>query len=166
MITVANEYCLFFERAESYQRDEIMDYFRKIAPLLYLKGALLPETIVTDSNMAERFVTEEQWEAIFKALREKFGDTDLYYTHDNNFDSVQASLADNMSDIYQDLKDFIMLYQKNTVPARQNAVALLRDLYRWRWGPALLSALSTVHNIVFRDNIDPGLFPDDIPPWE
>ncbi len=162
MITVANEYCLFFEKAESYGSEQIMEYFRKIAPLIYLKGALLPGTNVTDSRVAERFVTEEQWEGVFKTLREQFGDADVYYEHDHNFDSVQASLSDNMADIYQDMKDFIMLYQRNTLAARQNAVSLLRDLYQWRWGPALLSALGAVHNIVFRENIDPGLFPDDV----
>ncbi len=161
MITVANEYCLFFEKAENYTTEDILTYFHKIAPLIYLKGSLLPATMVADDSAAERYVTEEQWEQIFKALRNHFKAADVYYVHDHNFDSSEASLADNMADIYQDMKDFIMLYQKNTAPARQNAVAQIRDLYKWRWGPATLSALGAIHNILFKEDINPGLFEDD-----
>ncbi len=161
MITVANEYCLFFEKAESYSMIDILNYFHKIAPLLYLKGTLLPSTEATEDSAGERYVTEEQWEQLFKALRKHFKDADVYYIHDHNFDSSEASLADNMADIYQDMKDFIMLYQKNTAPARQNAIAQLRNLYKWRWGPALISALGAVHNILYKDDINPRLFEDD-----
>ena len=161
MITVANEYCLFFEKAEQYKRQDILDYFQKVAPLLYLKGAMLPAVEVSDADAVERYVTEEQWEHIFKALREQFKDIDVYYVHDYNNDSVESSLADSMADIYQDMKDFVMLYQKNTAPARQNAVEQLRDLYRWHWGPIVLSALGAVHQILYKDTIDPDVLDDE-----
>ncbi len=161
MLTVANEYCLFFEKAASYSMHDILNYFHRIAPLLYLKGSLLPVSGMPDTEQGERFVTEEQWEQVFKALREQFRDADVYYVHDHNFDSVEASMSDNMADIYQDMKDFIMLYQKNTTPARQQAIYQLQDLYRWRWGPAILSALGAVHQLLFKENIDPDLFESD-----
>ncbi len=161
MLTLANEYCLFFEKAESYKTPDILEYFRKLAPMLYLKASLLPEIQNVDEESSERFVTEEQWETVFKTLREKFGKTDVYHLHDHNFDSVEASLSDNMADIYQDMKDFVMLYQKNTTPARHNAIANLVNLYAWRWGPALLNALATVHQTVFRDKIDPDILGDN-----
>ncbi len=161
MITVANEYCLFFEKAAQYKRQDILVYFQKVAPLVYLKGAMLPPVEVNDSGAAERFVTEEQWESIFKALREQFQEMDVYHIHDHNQDSAEASLADNMADIYQDMKDFVMLYQKNTTPARQSAVAQLRDLFGWHWGPVTISALGAVHQILFRDTINPDVLDED-----
>jgi hypothetical protein len=161
MLTVANEYCLFFEKAENYESGDILLYFQKIAPLLYLKASLIDPLPVNNDAYNERYVTEEQWEAVFKALREKLGTGDQYYTHDHNFDSVEASLADNFADIYQDMKDFIMLYQKNTEPARHNAIANLTDLFRWRWGPALINALGAVHQLLFKDDISPDLFQNE-----
>ncbi len=161
MVTVANEYCLFFEKAESYDTLDIKSYFQKIAPLLYLKATLLPLIEIDDPSVNERFVTEEQWEYVFKTLRVKFGSHDTYYTHDHNFDSVQASLADNMADIYQDLKDFIMLYQKNTEVARQNAIAQCKDYFTWHWGPSLLNALAAIHQLLYIEHIDPDLLKDE-----
>ncbi len=162
MITVANEYCLFFEQSEKYKRQDILTYFQKVAPLLYLKGTTLPAVQVTDTEVAERYVTEEQWEAIFKNLREQFAEVDVYFTHDHNHDSVETSLADNMADIYQDMKDFVMLYQKNTAPARQNAVEHLRNLFHWHWGPVLLSALGAVHQILHKESINPDMLDDNL----
>ncbi len=161
MLTVANEYCLFFEKAENYKANDILLYFQKIAPLIYLKASLIDSSETGNDAFNERYVTEEQWETVFKVLREKLGSNDQYYIHDHNFDSVEASLADNMADIYQDMKDFIMLYQKNTEPARQNAIANLTDLFRWRWGPALISALGAVHQLLFKDDISPDLFQNE-----
>ncbi len=161
MLTVANEYCLFFEKAESYKASDILVYFQKIAPLLYLKASLLHTLAVNDDEWNERYVTEEEWERIFKALREKFGKHDRYFTHDHNFDSVESSLADNLADIYQDMKDFVMLYEKNKLSARKNAIANLMELFGWRWGPALINALGAVHQILYKEKISPDIFRND-----
>ncbi len=157
MLTVANEYCLFMEQAQSRSKEELLDFFQKIAPMLYLKACLLAPVTPEDESQASRHVTEEQWEDVFKTLREQFGPNDVYHTHDHNHDSVEASLADNMADIYQEMKDFIMLYQKNTFAARENALATLSDTFSWRWGPALLSALHRVHQVLFTEDISPDM---------
>ncbi len=161
MITVAHEYCLFFEQIEKYSAQEIFSYFQKIAPLLYLKGSVLPDTIEPDPDFFERFVTEEQWEAIFKTLREKFGKEDIYFVHDHNFDSEEMSLSDNMADIYQDMKDFVMLYQKAPMQSKACAVAELQRLFENHWGLRITQALTTVHKLLFKDAIDPELLGDE-----
>lgn len=161
MITVAHEYCLFFEQAEKYSAHDIFSYFQKIAPLLYLKGAMLPAGIEAEPEYMERFVTEEQWEVIFKILREKFGEEDVYYVHDHNYDTEEVSLADNLADIYQDMKDFVLLYQKAPLPGKECAVAELQKLFENHWGLRLLQSLTYVHGKIYRDSIDPELFSDD-----
>jgi len=158
MLTVANEYCLFFEDAEKYEPEDILTYFQRMAPLLYLKGSLLPAIEIDDEAFAERFVTEEQWEDIFKTLRHKLNSDDRYYIHDHNYDTQEASLADNLADIYQDMKDFVMLYQKNTLISRQNALMQLKGLFPGHWGPVLINALGAVHRLLNKENIDPAMF--------
>ncbi len=161
MLTVANEYCLFFEKVANYKQEDILNYFHKMAPLLYLKGALLPELPLSNDAHNERFLTEEEWESVFKELREIFGKLDIYYIHDHNFDSVEASLSDNMADIYQDMKDFIMLYQKNIQIARQNAIANLASQFRWHWGTAAIQGLTAVHHLLFKEDISPDILKDE-----
>lgn len=161
MLTVANEYCLFFEKAEKYSRDDILNYFHKIAPLLYLKGSLLPDIEADEDTFGERYVTEEQWEEIFKTLREKFAEEDVYFVHDQNYDTIEVSLSDNLADIYQDMKDFVMLYQKNISFSRENALAQIRNLFYDHWGLRVLDALRAVHKLLFRHKLDPDLFEEE-----
>lgn len=165
MLTVANEFCLFFEDAEKQEVSDILTYFHRLGPLLYLKGSLLPIAEVSDEAFAERFVTEEQWEDIFKTLRDKLGPEERYYIHDHNYDTQEASLADNLADIYQDMKDFVMLYQKNILESRQNAVAQIRSLFPGHWGPLVLQALGAVHRLLYREQIDPDLFEGEADEW-
>jgi hypothetical protein len=165
MLTVANEYCLFFEDAEKYETADILTYFQRMAPLMYLKGSLLQPTEVNDEAFAERYVTEEQWENIFKTLREKLGEREKYYIHDHNYDTVEASLADNMADLYQDMKDFVMLYQKNTLVSRQSALVQVRELFASHWGPIAINALGAVHRLLHKEQIDPDLFDGEEDGW-
>ena len=150
MLTVAHEYCLFFENCEKYSKNDILIYFQRIAALLYLKACLLPDVQVSDEELSERFVTEEQWESVFKALRDKLEKDDLYYTLDQNGDSVEASISDNLADIYQDLKDFVMLYQKGHHHAQENAIAQLQDHFAGHWGPGIIDAMKASHRLLYK----------------
>ena len=38
MLTVANEYCLFLEKAEDYDRQDIIMFLQKVCPLIYIKS--------------------------------------------------------------------------------------------------------------------------------
>jgi hypothetical protein len=148
-LRVAHEYCVFTENAGEKIRKDIYDFFLKIGPLLYLKGELLPEVDPEYPESSERFVTEEEYQEIFNAFRHVFGEDDEYYhvgyEEYNEYEAVKASLSENFTDLYQDLKDFILLFQKNTQSARQNAVHDCRALFETRWGPKVLSSLRYLH---------------------
>jgi hypothetical protein len=153
MLTVANEYCLFIEKAEEIEKEKIFRFLQKLLPLLYLKASLLPDIKVSDESMAEHFVTEEQWEEIFNVLRNKFGKDDQYLFVDlqekTNSDAIAASLAENLSDIYQDMKDFVILYQKPTRSSQENAVKDCRELFETRFGFRMVNALMAIHNLLY-----------------
>ncbi|MEJ2596137.1 MAG: DUF5063 domain-containing protein, partial [bacterium] len=121
MVTVANEYCVYLETAENKSMEGVLKFAGTILPLLYLKGSLLPGVEVEYPEANERFVTEEEWERVFQMLRDKFGATDEFWIidpqHINETEPLKASLAENLSDIYQDMKDFVLLYQKDTLAA-------------------------------------------------
>jgi hypothetical protein len=148
-LRVAHEYCLFAEKASEKNSAETGDFFLKIGPLIYLRGKLLPEITPDYPESSERFVAEEEWQEIFNAYRAVFGQDDEFYTVNyeefNEYEAVKASLSENLTDIYQDLKDFILLYSKNNQAARQNAVYECRKLFETRWGPKVLANLRYLH---------------------
>ncbi|PID93763.1 MAG: hypothetical protein CSA95_06105 [Bacteroidetes bacterium] len=152
MFTVAVEFCLFVEKASNYKRADILTYMQKMIPLLYLKGALLPTILPEYPEANERYVTEMQWEDIFTPLREKFGSLDNFpYYNYQEMDMEppsKGSLAENLADIYQDLKDFTLLYQKNSLAAKENAVAELKRFFTSHWGSRLVETLHYIHHVL------------------
>jgi hypothetical protein len=163
MLTVSNEYCLFMEKAEDFTSDEVFQYMQKLLPLIYLKASLLPVIPVNDENAAEHFVTEEQWENLFNTLSIKFGSDDIYYFIDlhekSHSDPVRASLSENLTDLYQDLKDFVLLYQKPLRTSQENAVRDCKNLFETRFGYRLINAQQAIHYILY-PSADTMNYPD------
>jgi len=152
MITVANDFTGFIGKAEEYQRDQILIYLQRVLPLIYIKASLLPSIRVTDEEAIEHFVTEEQWENVFNAIRAILGTDDEFYFIDlqehSHHDAVRASIAEGVADLYQDLKDFILLYQKPIYTFQENAVNECRDLFYSRYGYQLVRIHTAIHHLI------------------
>lgn len=150
MLKVANEYCLFIERIEKFPADELYPFIQKLTPLLYLKGSLLPDIEVEEPEANERFVTAEQWENIFGELRNKFADTDEFWVLDlegpDDTNPIKASISELLTDIYQDMKDFVLLYQKEGRAAKQNAANECKSLFFTHWGIRVIDLLKVIHS--------------------
>jgi len=151
-LAVAQKYCLFIEEINKYQKQEVFDYLQKALSLLYVRGSVLPVIELDDFTANEKYVTIEQWETVFNEIREKLQDSDIYWfiEHDNpNNDLVKGSLADNLTDIYQDLKDFVLLYQKPFRDAKKVAAWEIKELFRTHWGFRTINALKVIHYQLF-----------------
>lgn len=154
MLAVANEYCVFVEKADVYSTDELLGFFQKISPLLYIKGALLPIIEPSNPEANERFVTEEKWELIFNSLRIKFQPSDEFWSADTEFGTpeiLKGSMAEHFTDIYQDLKDFLILYQRSSIAAKENAVAECRRLFANHWGIRIANVQKAMHYLIYPD---------------
>lgn len=155
VLTVANDFCLFIEKAENHTRENILLYLQKVIPLLYIKGSVLPTVELSNPAANEKFVTEEHWENVFNVLRAKFNPADEFWTIESHEpgenEPVKCSLADKISDVYQDMKDFIILYQKNTRAAKECAVADCKKFFETHWGYRAVDALQYIHYLLNRE---------------
>ncbi len=153
VITIANELCLFLEEIDKHEKQYIYLYLQKILPLLYLKGALMPDVEVSSEESNERFVTQEQWESVYNTLMKKFGKDDsfLYLNYLTQLDNEpeKGSIAEFIADLYQDMKDFLLLYQKNTVASRENAVHSCKVLFEEHWGMKLINIHKAIHLLLY-----------------
>ncbi|NQT76373.1 MAG: DUF5063 domain-containing protein, partial [Bacteroidetes bacterium] len=102
----------------------------------------------------ERFVTEEVLENIFNELRNKFSKDDEFWFIDevtfNGDEIAKGSMAEHLTDIYQDLKDFVFLYNKNTSDAILNAVSECRHLFHTNWGYKVIRIQKQVHHLLYQ----------------
>ncbi|MBO4646363.1 MAG: DUF5063 domain-containing protein [Bacteroidales bacterium] len=151
VIAVASEYCMFIDKMDRYEMDEALSFLQKILPALYLKGSLFPNIEVEDDSANERYVTEEEYETMRCRLSVYFGDADMFSAVDlseGEIDSAPIALSELLSDIYTDLKDFLMLYARESVAAKENAIAACHYYFHFGWGMRLLTALPYIHKLV------------------
>ena len=128
LFLVASQYCTFIDNIHTFEKEQIIDYLLKITPLIYLKGSLIPEIEIDDNASCEQFFSEEQYESLYLALKEKLEEIDFFESYDWQLNEIETkSLCEILADIYQDMKDFLLLYNKNTLTAQESALFLLRD---------------------------------------
>lgn len=153
-VAVANEFCKYAERSSELKGDDLLKILQRILPLLYLKASLLPQLNPFFEDGNEKFVTEAAWIGIHDTLRSKFGTADDYL---EVFDEkaketegpVVATISENMADIYQDLKDFLLLYETGTDEVMNDAVWECRMNFETIWGQKLLNAMRAIHKFIY-----------------
>jgi hypothetical protein len=153
-VAVANEFCKYAEHANELKGDELLKILQRILPLMYLKASLIPqlEPFFEDGN--EKFVTENDWVRIHDSLREKFGTADDYLEvfDDKSKEtegSVVSSISENIADIYQDIKDFLLLYQTGTAEVMNDAIWECRLNFENFWGQKLVNSMRAIHNFLY-----------------
>jgi len=159
-VTVLSEFCIFVENTNRFSKKDFLGKAIKLLPMLYIKASFLPklESIFDDEN--EKFVSEEDWNFIHDAVKSKLGYHDEYpdvfdpLTHEQ-LEQSTASVADNIADIYQDLKNFISLYNIGTEEIMNDALWECQMNFEEFWGQRLLSALKAIHMVYFSgDDLD------------
>jgi hypothetical protein len=147
MLTVANEFCHLTENIEHYEKEQIITVYQKMCALLYLKGCLLPPFSTEEKDAIERFVTEEQWEIIRQAIKKKFDTQDTFKYFDDG-EIKTSEISEQLSDIYQDMKDFILLYKKSISVSQEAAVSEIIRLFKSHWGIKCIILTKVFHKII------------------
>lgn len=153
-VAVANEYCKYAEHASQLKGDELLRILQRILPLMYIKASLLPELNPFFEDGNEKFVTESDWTLIHDTLRKKFGTADdfpeVFDDKSNETDGpVISSISENMADIYQDIKDFLLLYQTGTEEVMNDALWECRMNFENFWGQKLVNSMRAIHKFIY-----------------
>jgi hypothetical protein len=153
-VAVANEFCKYTEHASELKGDELLKILQRILPLMYLKASLLPQMTPFFEDGNEKFVTESDWIRIDDTLKEKFGTAnDFLEVFDERISDsegpVISQISENITDIYQDIKDFLLLYQTGTSEVMNDAVWECRTNFENFWGQKLLNILRAIHKFIY-----------------
>ena len=157
-ITISAEFCLFVEKALSIPTDELLDKLRKILSLLYLKGSLLPKPDYELNEFIETFVTEEDWSFVHDSIQKKLGSYDTYLDVQKSEQTgkqeiLSLSIAEDIADIYQDIKNFVSLMNMGTEDIMKDALGECQSNFDQYWGQKTVNALKAIHGILLNHDI-------------
>ncbi len=151
-IKTANDFCNLAGNVTTLKRSKLLRELQHLLPLLYFRAMGLPvvDSVLEEGN--EKFVTEEEYEALNSLLAIKFGYLDEYpevIDPEEYYDTpVTCSLSEDMADIYQELKDFLTLFQVGTEDMMNDAIWETKMNFNNYWGQKLLNALRIVHRVL------------------
>ena len=153
-VAVANEFCKYAEHASELKGDELLKIMQRILPLMYLKASLLPKFNPFFEDGNEKFVTESDWIRIHETFKDKFGTADDYLeVFDEKLNDsegpVVSAISENMADIYQDIKNFLILYQTGTGEVMNDAVWECRMNFENFWGQKLVNSMRAIHRFIY-----------------
>jgi hypothetical protein len=155
---VAKRFCTVVDSAPNLDRIDLLMQVYRLLPQLIEEAVSLPDLEFSGSMETEEKqikslaremarLTHPQWWQLYQSLKEKLGDWDLYwgvFDPTKEREAVCGSLADDIADIYRDLKEGIILSESDQ--------ALLKDIiWQWRfgffshWGNHAMEALRTIH---------------------
>ena len=156
-VTVGVEFCALMEKVQESEKCEFIDTTVKILPLLYLKAMLLPdsneENEEYDINI-EHFVTEEIYEYIRNSIEQILGEQDSYlevFHADMQYSEspIIAYISEDLTDIYQDIKDFISVYSLGNEECMRVSLNECKNNFMDYWGQKLVNVLRALHSLKY-----------------
>ncbi len=154
-VTVSNEFCNILENSNEYTKKDFIGIALKILPLLYLKAVVLPKT---EEELADEFVDkvvdEDLYQHVQTLVRNKMGQHDDYlevFTAEMQHSDVPltSNISEDLSDIYQDVKNFIEAYKTAVTEIMNDALLEITGNFELVWGQRLVNTLRALHNVYY-----------------
>lgn len=164
-VTVGVEFCLLLEQVQRLERSDFVDKSVKILPLLYLKAALLPETLSESEELLEEFVTEEAYAMVVNEVSAVLKESDDYletFHPDMKYSDtpVIASISEDLADIYQDIKNFVSTFSIGHEPSMYEALVICKTNFASFWGQKLVNVMGALHHLRYNgeenDDLESG----------
>jgi hypothetical protein len=158
---VARKYCDIVDSSSTSDRSDLLAQIYEVLPTLIDAAIHLPDagTLVVDAEDEEDENSRDAnptpspdggaWDELHRSLKKRLGDTDTYLTvfdAATDKEAIHGSLSDDIAEIYRDLKDDLVLMDRNAA-APQNALWEWRYGFDSHWGHHAMSALKTIHDI-------------------
>ncbi|MGC9471275.1 MAG: DUF5063 domain-containing protein [Bacteroidales bacterium] len=166
----AGDFCTLLENTRgASSRSEWVRTARLSLLRLYHDFSLLPPFETVLDEPLEKFVREEEWNAVSDSVLQVLGRFNEYL---EVFDErmresetpVICSIAEDLADIYQDIKDFVSLYHMGTPDIMNDALVECQEHFIDYWGQKAVNLLRTLHNLEFKtENLDEESPEENVP---
>lgn len=145
---LAEEFCRIVDSAREMTIPEFLAELARNIPHLYGAGARLDDVEKENFEPKPPFAYVLAWQPLYDFLKEKLGSTGEYLEVFNPIEKEEAiphSLADDLADIYCDLKRGFAVLEAGGPPV--NAIWEWHFGFWYHWGEHAVSALRAIHYI-------------------
>lgn len=153
-VTVASEYCSSIETVAKHTAEDNLQKLQKLLPLLYLKAAMLPKPERILEEVLEKYISELDYNVLHQKWLHLLNEYDSFYeVFDPSIqfgqETVTASISENLLDVYQDLKNFLIAYSIGNEEVMNDTLAECVEHFEEFWGQQLVNVFRAVHMLVY-----------------
>lgn len=165
-VALCAEFCALLEKGESPTREEWIREMLRLLPLMYVKAASLPQPVNIDHELPSTFVKEEDYMFVAERVAHVMADDDTYlevFMEDMKYSDTPISslISENIADIYQDIRNFISIYQYDLSDQMSAALRICIDNFQTYWGQRLVNVLRPLHSLLYEGKHSDSDFLDD-----
>ena len=152
-IGLANEYCTTLANAQQYEQAEFVDSMLKLLPRIYISA-----TDISIGNEPEAYIEpyldEDYYESVRHHVEMVMGPDDIYlevFEADMKYSDtpISASIAEGLTDIFQDLFNFVNNVKDAPQEQISDYVAVCKENFETFWGQRLCNVMKALHDIKY-----------------
>lgn len=154
-VKVAADYCLHLEHAQEAEPRELVEKMLNLLPYLYIMATGLQGKVEEPPFGNDAQVTEEDYNYVRHSIYYVLGQYDEYldvFVEDMKYSDrpILRSVSEDLSDIYQDLRNFLAVYRDGVDDQKEAALWEVTDLFREEWGQKCVNVMRPLHEIRYR----------------
>ncbi|MBI4743528.1 MAG: DUF5063 domain-containing protein [Actinobacteria bacterium] len=150
--TVTKKYISLIDKVEDMTTYDFLSKCAILLPQIYYFGQLLPDVELLDKNKMDEASYVEWYALLSKKIAKSLGEHNVYmevFDPVQDKEAIQASLADDLSEIYLELKQSLTNYETG------DSLKINSAIWNWKFGILghcgnhIVSALRPIHRLVF-----------------
>ena len=166
LVKLCGNYCATIEKGEKLSLHELLDNISVNLMAVYQRTFTVTRFQTKYESEPQHFLTEKQYnkvrEGLLSMLEKKDQYTEIFDPNKPTArNAFQASISEDLTDIYQDFYDFVQWYGVGTFESVNDSVIELLNNFDKYWGIKLLNVLRAIHYIRYVKK-DASLFRDPL----
>ena len=151
-VRLSQNYCSFLETALDLNQNQFIRFTIYSLPALYSAMIRIPQLESVFEEGSEKFVSEQDWSEVYRKIAVCMeGNNDfLDIPGEKEFDRselITRKISEDISDIYQDLRDFLEIYKNAPEDVMNDALWECQNNFMSFWGSKVLRVTSALHKI-------------------
>lgn len=149
-VRISKEYVDLLEAELPEERRGFIMKTLQILPLIYAKMISIPQNEPEGDSSNQKHVTEEEWSGVYQKIYGILASQNEYLdipeeTEYDRLEIISRELSEDLSDIYQDIKDFLENFRVGNEEVMNIAIWDCRVNFEDYWGTKLLRASLNLH---------------------
>ena len=156
-VSSSQNFCKWIEDPETLDCKSFIIKGLILLPELYSLMVSIPVSEPVFDEATEKFVTEEDWSVIYRKVENILGELNDYNdipdkSEYDRSELITRKISEDISDIYQDLRDFLEVFRNSPEEIMNDALWECRLNFENSWGEKLLRVSRAMHNIYLKDD--------------